>query len=110
MEQTSIELLKRLTEARGISGHEDEIAAILRSELEGHVDRFERDSIKNLFAIKGMDKPGPNVMLNAHMDEVGLYVTRIPRKGTCTSARPAASMTGCCWARRCWSARTAFPA
>jgi endoglucanase len=81
MEQTSIELLKKLTEARGISGHEDEVAAILKTELEGHVDRFERDSIKNLFAIKGMDKPGPNVMLNAHMDEVGLYVTHITKEG-----------------------------
>src|SRR5450756_1886456 len=81
MEQTRIELLKKLTEARGISGHEDEVAAILRTELEGHVDRFERDSIKNLFAVKGMDKPGPNVMLNAHMDEVGLYVTRITKEG-----------------------------
>ena len=81
MEQTCIELLKKLTEARGISGHEDEVAAILRAELEGYVDRFERDSIKNLFAIKGMDKPGPNVMLNAHMDEVGLYVTRITKEG-----------------------------
>ncbi|HWQ21501.1 MAG TPA: M42 family peptidase, partial [Clostridia bacterium] len=81
MEQTSIELLKKLTEARGISGREDEVAAILAGELESHVDRLERDSIKNLFAVKGMDKPGPNVMLNAHMDEVGLYVTRITKEG-----------------------------
>ena len=81
MEQTRIDLLKKLTEARGISGHEDDVAAILRSELEGHVDRFERDSIKNLFALKGMDRPGPSVMLNAHMDEVGLYVTHITKEG-----------------------------
>ena len=81
MEQTRIELLKKLTEARGISGHEDEVAAILRTELEGHVDHFERDSIKNLFALKGLGRPGPNVMLNAHMDEVGLYVTRITKEG-----------------------------
>lgn len=81
MEQTRIDLLKKLTEARGISGHEDEVAAILRTELEGHVERFERDAIKNLFALKGMDKPGPVVMLNAHMDEVGLYVTRVTKEG-----------------------------
>src|SRR5665647_1865193 len=81
MEQTRIELLKKLTDARGISGHEDEVAAILRAELEGHVDRFERDPIKNLFALKGMDKPGAKIMLNAHMDEVGLYVTRITKEG-----------------------------
>jgi endoglucanase len=81
MEQTSIELLKKLTEARGISGHEDQVAVILRSELEGHVDQFERDSIKNLFAVKDAGKPGPIVMLNAHMDEVGLYVTRITKEG-----------------------------
>ena len=45
------------------------------------VDWFERDSIKNLFALKGMDKSGLNVMLNAHMDEVGLYVTHITKEG-----------------------------
>jgi putative aminopeptidase FrvX len=81
MEQTRIELLRKLTEARGISGHEDEVATILKAELEGHADRMERDAIKNLFVLKGMDRPGPKVMLNAHMDEVGLYVTRITKEG-----------------------------
>jgi endoglucanase len=81
MKQRHIELLKKLTEARGISGREDEVAAVLKTELEGHVDHMERDAIKNLFALKGMDKPGPRVMLNAHMDEVGLYVTRLAKEG-----------------------------
>jgi putative aminopeptidase FrvX len=81
MEQTRTELLRKLTEARGISGHEDEVATILKAELEGHADRMERDAIKNLFVLKGMDRPGPRVMLNAHMDEVGLYVTRITKEG-----------------------------
>ncbi len=81
MEQKRIELLKKLSEARGISGHEDEVADILKTELRGHADTFERDAIKNLFVLKGMDKPGPKVMLNAHMDEVGLYVTHITKEG-----------------------------
>ena len=81
MKQTHTELLKSLSEARGISGHENEVAAILRTELQGHVDRMERDAIKNLFMLKGMDRRGPKVMLNAHMDEVGLYVTRITKEG-----------------------------
>jgi len=81
MRQKRIELLKKLTEARGISGHEDEVATILRAEIEGHADRVERDAIKNLFVLKGLNKPGPKVMLNAHMDEVGLYVTRTTKEG-----------------------------
>ncbi len=81
MKQTRIDLLRKLTEARGISGHEDEVAAILKTELKNHADHMERDAIRNLFILKGMDKPGPKVMLNAHMDEVGLYVTRITREG-----------------------------
>lgn len=81
MEQKRIELLKKLSEARGISGQEDEVAGILQAELTGHVDTFERDPIKNLFALKGMEQKGPKVMLNAHMDEVGLYVTRITKEG-----------------------------
>ncbi len=81
MEQMRIDLLKKLTEARGISGHEDEVAAILRTELEGYVDQFERDPIKNLFALKTRNKSGYSVMLNAHMDEIGLFVTRITKEG-----------------------------
>ena len=81
MEQKRIELLRKLTEARAISGREDEVAEILRAELAGHADTVERDAIKNMFVLKGMNKPGPRVMLNAHMDEVGLYVTHITKEG-----------------------------
>jgi putative aminopeptidase FrvX len=81
MRQSRIDLLRKLTEARGISGHEDDVASILQVFLKGRVDAFERDTIKNLFALTGMNKPGPKVMLNAHMDEVGLYVKRLTKEG-----------------------------
>ncbi|NLU04664.1 MAG: M42 family peptidase, partial [Methanothermobacter sp.] len=41
------ELMKRLSVASGISGFEGEVRDIIRSELEGHVDEIEEDSLGN---------------------------------------------------------------
>ncbi|WP_029420320.1 M42 family metallopeptidase [Alicyclobacillus macrosporangiidus] len=74
-------LLKRLTEAMGPSGFEDEIRSVLRAEVEGHVDRVYTDVLGTLICEKGMDRPGPRVMLDAHMDEVGLMIVHAEDNG-----------------------------
>jgi len=72
------ELLKKLCEARGISGFEDEIREIMKKELskygEVEVDRF-----GNVICKKGSGSP--KIMLAAHMDEIGLLVKYIDEKG-----------------------------
>lgn len=66
-------LLKGLTEAVGTPGHEGPVRAILRAYLEDHVDELQTDALGNLIARKGS---GPlAVLLDAHMDEVGLIIS-----------------------------------
>lgn len=77
----NIELIKALSNAYGISGFEDEVIEILKNEIKGYVDNFEVDGLKNLIAIKNLDSPKPKVMLNAHMDEVGLLVKGFTNEG-----------------------------
>lgn len=77
----SVELIKKLTSTFGVSGDEGEVKKLIREELKGYVESFHVDKIGNLIALKGMEKPGPKVMLNAHMDEIGLIVRRADDKG-----------------------------
>jgi len=73
------ELLKKLSNAHGVSGSESSVLAVIRKELKGHVDEIFEDPLGNLIAIKrgGVFK----VMLAAHMDEIGLMVKYIDDKG-----------------------------
>lgn len=77
----NIELIQKLSNAFGVSGNEKEVREILKEELKGFVESFFVDKIGNLVFLKGMQKPGPKVMLNAHMDEVGLIVKKVDDKG-----------------------------
>lgn len=74
-------LLKRLTEAMGPSGYEDEIRQVIYEEIREHADRVYTDVLGNLIAEKNMDRPGPKVMLCAHMDEVALMISSVDANG-----------------------------
>lgn len=79
------ELLKQLTEASGVSGHEFEIRRVIRDLIEDHVDEWRVDPMGNLLATKkGTQDDGIRVMIDAHMDEVGLMITGVDRDGTYT--------------------------
>jgi putative aminopeptidase FrvX len=73
--------LKELSEARGVSSREHEVRDLIREYITPHVDEVFNDSLGNLYGVKGKDKPGPKVMLAAHMDEVGLMITTIEKNG-----------------------------
>ncbi|MCC7572346.1 MAG: M42 family metallopeptidase [Candidatus Methanofastidiosum sp.] len=74
------ELLKKLSEAPGVSGHEKRIKKLIIEEIKNHVDEIREDSMGNIIAIKkGSDKFG--VMISAHMDEIGFMVKYIDDKG-----------------------------
>ncbi|MDR3291047.1 MAG: M42 family metallopeptidase [Methanobrevibacter sp.] len=75
-----MELMKKLSLAPGISGFEGEIANIIESELNEHVDLIEEDSLGNIIATK-KGESSTKVMLAAHMDEIGLMVKYIDKKG-----------------------------
>lgn len=73
------ELLRKLSDAHGVSGCEGSIRDIIRAEVAGSVDEIREDSMGNLIAVKRGDDF--SVMLAAHMDEIGLMVQYIDEKG-----------------------------
>lgn len=74
-------LLKKLTEASGVSGNEKEVRNIIINEIENHVDELKVDKLGNIIARKKGKKSSKKLMIAAHMDEVGLMVTSINDAG-----------------------------
>ncbi len=74
-----VPLLKRLSEANGISGYEREVREIIQEELGRHADEVRTDILGNVIAVKrGIGpEPRPAVMLATHMDEIGLVVSAL---------------------------------
>ena len=82
LEQESLNLIKKLTEAQGISGQESRIRAILEEEMRPFVDEIEVSPLGNIFGIKKSQVPNaPRLMVAAHMDEVGFIVKYIQDNG-----------------------------
>ncbi|MFU2157778.1 MULTISPECIES: M42 family metallopeptidase [Caldisericum] len=77
----NIELIEKLSNAIGVSGFEDEVIEILKEEVKGYIDSFEVDPLKNFIVTKKFESSKPIVMLNAHMDEVGLLVKGFTSEG-----------------------------
>jgi putative aminopeptidase FrvX len=72
-------LLSRFSDAHGLSGYEEDVAALLKRELEPLVDDLTIDKMGNVIAIRSGE--GPAVMVAAHMDEIGLMVSHIDEEG-----------------------------
>jgi putative aminopeptidase FrvX len=73
------ELLRKLSNAHGVSGSEGSVFAVIKKELRGYVDEIREDPMGNLIAVKRGNKF--KVMLAAHMDEIGLMVKYVDEKG-----------------------------
>ncbi len=74
-----MELLKKLTQCPAPSGREDGIREIIENELKGIVDEIYTDALGNLICHKRGN--GKKLMLAAHMDEIGFFVTFIDDNG-----------------------------
>ncbi|HID32590.1 MAG TPA: hypothetical protein EYP24_04365, partial [bacterium (Candidatus Stahlbacteria)] len=70
------QLLERLSQAYAVSGAEFGIFDLINSELEGKVDRIEKDRFGNIIAFKKGKHTG-SVILTAHLDEIGFMVRGI---------------------------------
>jgi len=75
------ELIKKLVEAYGPSGFEDQVRELVLAEVKPFVDSTHVDAMGNLIAVKNGDGTGVKVMIAAHMDEIGLMVTHITKEG-----------------------------
>ncbi len=74
-------LLKRLADAFGVSGFEDEIRGLVADELREAADQLWVDKWGNLVAVKKGSRDGLKVMWAAHMDEIGFIVKAIDDRG-----------------------------
>jgi endoglucanase len=72
-------LIRKLVETYGPSGAEEQIREVIRAEVEPLVDELRVDALGSLIAHKQGD--GQRVLLDAHMDEIGVMVTYIDEKG-----------------------------
>ena len=76
------DLLQQLTEAVGVSGAEKEVRLLIRDLIADHVDEWSVDTMGNLLATKcGTGASDLRVLVDAHMDEVGLLVIDLESNG-----------------------------
>jgi endoglucanase len=74
-------LLKKLSEASGVSGYEAEVREIVVEEFGRYADEVQTDKLGNVIALKRGEgeEPRRRIMLAGHMDEIGLIVTKLER-------------------------------
>ncbi|MCK4428805.1 MAG: M42 family peptidase, partial [Candidatus Aenigmarchaeota archaeon] len=71
-------LMKKLSEACGVSGFETEVRNLIKKEISKYADKISEDNLGNLIVLKkGSSKNRKKIALVAHMDEIGLIVKRI---------------------------------
>lgn len=76
-----IKLLEKLCNESGVSGDEGRIRDIIISEIKPYADKITVDIMGNVIAYKKGADSTKKIMLDAHMDEVGLIVSDITESG-----------------------------
>lgn len=76
-----IEMIKALSEAKGVPGHESQVRKLFQSYLEPVSDGIERDFFGGIVGKKTGDATGPKILIAGHLDEVGMMVTYITDEG-----------------------------
>jgi len=75
-------ILEELSNAIGVSGEEDEVRGIVIDAIRDHITDLEVDALGNVTAIqRGTAHPDFNVMIAAHLDEIGMMVTAVEANG-----------------------------
>lgn len=76
------DLIKKLVETPGPSGNEDQIRALIRSEVADYADEIQVDAMGSLIVRKGRKTDtGKRIMVAGHMDEIGVMVTHVDDNG-----------------------------
>ncbi len=80
-----IELVKELTQLRGISGNEFAVQDFIVKKIKKNANKIDVDNLGNIIVYKkGAKKPSKKMILSAHMDEVGFIVTGVKTDGMLT--------------------------
>lgn len=78
----NLTLLQDLCNCNGISGYEDAVREYILTQITPYVTDLQIDPLGNIIAFKkGTARATTDLMLSAHMDEVGLLVTYITEDG-----------------------------
>ncbi|MFG6148318.1 M42 family metallopeptidase [Halobacillus sp. B23F22_1] len=77
----TLQMLKELTDAKGIPGNEREAREVMSRYISPFADEVYTDNLGSLVAKKTGNKKGPRIMVAGHLDEVGFMVTRIDESG-----------------------------
>ncbi len=76
-----LELLKQLCMLDGTSGDEAAVREFVISQIKDHCE-YKIDNLGNIIAFKkGKSAPSKKVLIDAHLDEVGLIITHIEENG-----------------------------
>jgi len=80
------DLIRKLVESYGPSGAEEQVRDVIRTEVEPLVDEVRIDALGSLIAHRKGNGPGAGeeqqrLLLDAHMDEIGVMVTYIDEDG-----------------------------
>jgi endoglucanase len=76
-----IRFLEQLSNAFGPSGNEQDVAELLRNELEPYADETRVDKLGNILFFHNGKDGYPKIMISAHMDEVGFVTTFVEEDG-----------------------------
>ena len=83
LSKDTLELMRELTQAHGISGDETEVSQILARHYRQYTNEIIYDNLGSVMAIKRSKKPNAKtILLLGHMDEVGFIVSKINEKGS----------------------------
>ncbi len=74
-------LIKKLSDAFGVSGNEGPVRNIIKRHIKDHVDEITTDKIGNLICKKNGKDKDHAIILAAHMDEIGLMTREIKKRG-----------------------------
>ena len=80
---TTSEYLEILDKEYGVSGNEKDIRNLVKSLFQKYCNEVFTDTLGNVIGIKkGTDSSVPSLMIEAHMDELGLMVSDITEEGS----------------------------
>ncbi len=76
----TLEFLKKLVDAHGVPGFEDDVATVMQKHMKG-VGTISKDRLGSFICEQVGEPKGPKVMLAGHLDEVGFMVRSITKEG-----------------------------
>ena len=76
------EILRELCNAHGVSGYEDDVRSLVENYVRPLVHEIRTDALGSLIAMRYASTAGaPVVMLDAHLDEIGMVVSYVESSG-----------------------------